>query len=271
MPHESLIVERDGPILKLTLNRPEVRNALMPPLVAALGEAFAQARDDESVRVVVLMGAGGNFCAGGDFRNMEASDAARGGSKEATAANNRRFGALLEMADALPKAVIALIEGAAMGGGVGLVSIADWAIAEKDAQLGTPEVTVGLVPAQIAPFVVARIGVTQARRLATYGLRVDAAEAQRIGLVHEVADGRDDLMAKGVAAVNQCLRCSPAGGRRHQEAGARVRSRAAWEQRSTRPRTCSRPRLPATRARASAPSSTSASPPGPPRSRSCDA
>jgi isohexenylglutaconyl-CoA hydratase len=102
-----------------------------------------------------------------------------------------------------------LVEGAAMGGGIGLVSIADWAIAEKDAQLGTPEVTVGLVPAQIAPFVVARIGVTQARRLATYGLRVDAAEAQRIGLVHEVANGRDDLMAKGVAAINQCLRCSP--------------------------------------------------------------
>jgi len=209
MPHESLIVERDGPILKLTLNRPEVRNALAPPLVAALGEAFAQARDDESVRVVVLMGAGGNFCAGGDFRNMEASDAARGGSQEATAANNRRFGALLEMADALPKAVIALVEGAAMGGGIGLVSISDWAIAEKEAKLGMPEVTVGLVPAQIAPFVVARIGVTQARRLATYGLRIDAAEAQRIGLVHEVADGRDELMAKGVAAINQCLRCSP--------------------------------------------------------------
>jgi isohexenylglutaconyl-CoA hydratase len=209
MPHESLIVERDGPVLKLTLNRPDVRNALAPPMVAALAEALQQARDDEGVRVVVLMGAGGNFCAGGDFRNMEASDAARGGSKEITAANNRRFGTLLEMADALPKAVIALVEGAAMGGGIGLVSISDWAIAEKAAQLGTPEVTVGLVPAQIAPFVVARIGVTQARRLATYGLRLGAAEAQRIGLVHEVADNHADLMSKGVAAINQCLRCSP--------------------------------------------------------------
>ena len=89
------------------------------------------------------------------------------------------------MADALPKAVIVLIEGAAMGGGVGLVAISDWAIADRAAQIGTPEVTVGLVPAQIAPFVVTRIGVTQARRLATYGLRVNAAEAQRIGLVHE--------------------------------------------------------------------------------------
>ena len=78
------------------------------------------------------------------------------------------------MIDALPKAVIVLIEGAAMGGGVGLVAVSDWAIAEKSAQIGTPEVTVGLVPAQIAPFVVARIGYAQARRMATYGLRLDA-------------------------------------------------------------------------------------------------
>ena len=96
-----------------------------------------------------------------------------------------------------------------MGGGVGLVAISDWAIAEKSAQIGTPEVTVGLVPAQIAPFVVARIGYTQARRMATYGLRLDAEAALRVGLVHEIADGRDDLLAKGVAAINQVLRCSP--------------------------------------------------------------
>ena len=113
------------------------------------------------------------------------------------------------MADALPKAVIALIEGAAMGGGVGLVAVSDWAIAEKSAQIGTPEVTVGIVPAQIAPFVVARIGYAQARRLATYGLRLDAEAALRIGLVHEVADNHGELLAKGAAAVNQVLRCSP--------------------------------------------------------------
>ena len=127
---------------------------------------------------------------------------------EATAASNRRFG-VLELADALPKAVIVLIEGAAMGGGVGLVAIADWAIAERNAQIGTPEVTVGLVPAQIAPFLAARIGYTQARRMASFGLRLGAEEALRIGLVHELADGRDDLLAKGVAAVNQVLRCAP--------------------------------------------------------------
>jgi isohexenylglutaconyl-CoA hydratase len=113
------------------------------------------------------------------------------------------------MADALPKAVIALIEGAAMGGGVGLIAIADWAIAEKAARIGTPEVTVGIVPAQIAPFLVRRIGYGEARRLAAFGLRLGAEDAQRIGLVHEVAEGRDDLMAKGTTAVNQVLRCAP--------------------------------------------------------------
>jgi isohexenylglutaconyl-CoA hydratase len=209
MPYETLIVEREGPVLKITMNRPEVRNALSSVMVRELGEAFAQARDDAQVRVVVLMGAEGNFCAGGDLKGMESSDAARGGSKEATAASNRRFGALLEMADALPKAVIALIEGAAMGGGVGLVAISDWAIAEASAQIGTPEVTVGLVPAQIAPFVVARVGYTQARRLATYGLRLNAQDALRVGLVHEVADNHTDLMRKATTAVIQCLRCAP--------------------------------------------------------------
>jgi isohexenylglutaconyl-CoA hydratase len=209
MSRETLIVERDGPVLKVTLNRPEARNALSPTMVRELGEVLVEARDDAGVRVVVLMGAGGNFCAGGDLKGMQGADAARGASREATAASNRRFGALLETADALPKAVIALIEGAAMGGGVGLISVADWVIAERNAQIGTPEVTVGIVPAQITPFVVQRVGYAQARRLAACGLRLSAEEARQIGFVHELADGRDHLMAKGVAAVNQVLRCAP--------------------------------------------------------------
>jgi isohexenylglutaconyl-CoA hydratase len=209
MSHETLIVERDGPALKVILNRPEARNALSSTMVRELAEVLQDARDNSSVRVVVLRGAGGTFCAGGDLKGMEGRDAASGAGAEMTAASNRRFGALLEMADALPKAVIALVEGAAMGGAVGLLAVADWVIAEKAAQIGTPEVTVGIVPAQIAPFLVRRIGYGEARRLTTYGLRLGAADAQRIGLVHEVADGGDDLAAKAVAAVNQCLRCAP--------------------------------------------------------------
>jgi isohexenylglutaconyl-CoA hydratase len=209
MTHETLMVERDGPVLRVSLNRPEARNALSPTMVCELAGVLESARGDAGVRVVVLRGAGSNFCAGGDLKGMEGRSPAHSAGAESTAASNRRFGALLEMADALPKAVIAVVEGAAMGGAVGLIAVADWVIAEKAAQIGTPEVTVGIVPAQITPFLVQRIGYGEARRLATYGLRLGAEEARRVGLVHEVADGRDDLAAKAVAAVNQCLRCAP--------------------------------------------------------------
>jgi isohexenylglutaconyl-CoA hydratase len=208
MPHETLIVVRDGPVVKIAMNRPEARNALSPGMVRELTQAFQEAREDAGIRVVVLTGAGGTFCAGGDLKGMEERNTSPDSGATAAAAN-RRFGALLELVDALPKAVIALVEGAAMGGGVGLVAIADWAIADRAAQIGVPEVTVGLVPAQIAPFLAARIGYTHARRMATYGLRLDAETALRVGLVHEIAHGRDDLFAKGLAAVNQVLRCSP--------------------------------------------------------------
>ena len=122
MPHETLIVARDGPVMKIAMNRPEARNALSPAMVRELTQAFQEAREDAGIRVVVLTGAGGTFCAGGDLKGMEERNASGDGGATAAAASNRRFGALLELADALPKAVIALIEGAAMGGGVGLVA-----------------------------------------------------------------------------------------------------------------------------------------------------
>jgi isohexenylglutaconyl-CoA hydratase len=210
MPYETLIVARDGPVLKIAMSRPEARNALSQTMVRELTTVFEQARDDDGTRAVVLSGAGGTFCAGGDLKGMEGRrEAAHGDSREETATSNRRFGALLELIDQLPKAVIVLVEGAAMGGAVGLIAVSDWAIAEKSAQIGTPEVTVGLVPAQIAPFIVARVGYTHARRLAAYGLRLGAEEALRVGLVHEVAEGRDGVAARGVAALNQVLRCAP--------------------------------------------------------------
>jgi len=208
MPRETLLVERTGPVLTVAMHRPETRNALSPTMVRELTEVFDSTRRDAGVRIVVLSGAGGTFCAGGDLKGMDRSGAEAGASQPA-AASNRRFGALLELGDALPQAVIALIEGAAMGGAAGLVAIADWAIMERSAQIGTPEVTVGLVPAQIAPFLAARIGYAQARRMASFGLRLGADEALRLGLVHELADGPDDLIAKGTRAVNQVLRCAP--------------------------------------------------------------
>jgi isohexenylglutaconyl-CoA hydratase len=140
---------------------------------------------------------------------MQARGAADEGGGDKITFSNRRFGALLQAIDELPKAVIVLIEGAAMGGAVGLIAVADWVIAEKGAQIGTPEVTVGIVPAQITPFIVQRIGAAHARRLTAFGMRLGAEEASRIGLVHEVAEGHDALLDKGAAAVNQVLRCAP--------------------------------------------------------------
>ncbi|HWB46353.1 MAG TPA: enoyl-CoA hydratase-related protein [Hyphomicrobiaceae bacterium] len=209
MTHETLLLERSGPVAKIILNRPDARNALSQQMMSELTQAFAAVRDDGAARVLVLTGAGGNFCAGGDLKGMQKSEAAQSGALESTAASNRRFGIFLEQADAFPKPFIALVEGACMGGGVGLLAVADWVIATEDARIGTPEVSVGIVPAQITPFVAQRIGHAHARRLAAFGLRLDAAEAARIGLVHELARDRDDLLAKGAAAINQCLRCAP--------------------------------------------------------------
>lgn len=210
MTYDALKVDRMGPVLKVALNRPEARNAMSPIMLAELERAFAEAREDPQIRVLVLTGSGGVFSAGGDFRNMQKSDAATSGNVDDTAASNRRFGTFLEMANAFPKALVTLVEGACMGGGVGLVAVSDWVIAERAAQIGTPEVTVGIVPAQITPFILDRIGGAHGRRLTCFGLRLSAEEAYRIGLVHEVAESPQDLHVRGAAAVNQLLRCAPA-------------------------------------------------------------
>lgn len=209
MDFVALKVELAGPILTVTLNRPQARNALSPELIAELGQAFTQAWNDEAVRVVVLRAAGGTFSAGGDFRNMQKSEAATGRNTADTAQSNRRFGTLLEMVRGFPKALVTLVDGPCMGGGVGLLAVSDWVIAEKTAQIGTPEVTVGIVPAQITPFIVERIGRAHAQRLVSFGLRLSASEACRIGLVHEVADGPEDFALKSSAAINQVLRAAP--------------------------------------------------------------
>ncbi|WP_430396820.1 enoyl-CoA hydratase/isomerase family protein [Ferrovibrio sp.] len=200
----TLLLERSGPVLRITLNRPEVKNAMSAQMVQELVAAFTEARDDDAIRAVLLRGAGGAFCAGGDIKDMAGSSA-----PEAVQARNRAFGAMLELADQCPKPVVALVEGPAMGGGFGLACIADVTIAEAGAGFAMPEVSLGILPAQIAPFVVARIGFTQARRLGVTGGRIDGREAVRIGLAHEVAEGKQDLEAKGLTALNAILRCAP--------------------------------------------------------------
>jgi isohexenylglutaconyl-CoA hydratase len=202
---------RQGGFLYLTLDDAPTRNALSPEMVDELRAAFEAAAVDAGVRAVVLRGANGFFCAGGsmgDFQKNQQS-AAIAGETDPIAANNRRFGDFMMALARLPKVVVAVVEGAAMGGGFGLACVADIALARRDAKFALSETTLGLVPAQIAPFVVARIGQARARRLALSGERIDGAEAERIGLVDFVADDATALEASLLAVLQGIARCAP--------------------------------------------------------------
>lgn len=204
MTLDTLLVERAGWTLTVTLHRPDARNAMNGAMVRELAAMFAEAAGDETLRAVVLRGAGGTFCAGGDLRDMGGGlgdDPAVG-----LARVNRAFGALLEQAEALPQVLVAVVEGAAMGGGFGLVAVSDVAIAGDTASFGLPEVKLGLVPAQIAPFVARRIGLPATRRLALTGGKLDASQALALGLVHQMvlAEGLDGALAEVLGQVRAC-------------------------------------------------------------------
>lgn len=203
--------ERQGGFLFLTLDDAATRNALSPEMVQELQAAIEAAAADATVRALVLRGANGFFCAGGSMGNFQKSQqsAAAAGETDPIAANNRRFGDFMIALARLPKVVVAVVEGAAMGGGFGLACAADIALARRDAKFALSETTLGLVPAQIAPFVVARIGQARARRLALTGERIDGAEAERIGLVDFVADDAVGLEARLLAVLQGIARCAP--------------------------------------------------------------
>jgi methylglutaconyl-CoA hydratase len=179
-----LRIDRDGPILRLTLARPERRNAFDAALIAALHDAFA---DVEDARVVVLAGDGPSFCAGADVEWQRASiDLSFDDNVEDALGLYRMLAAV----NSCPAPVIARVQGYALGGGTGLAACADVVIASPDAMFGFTEVRLGIIPAVISPFVLAKIG-AQARRYFLTGERFDAETAQRIGLVHELADDLD--------------------------------------------------------------------------------
>ncbi|TNE62568.1 MAG: enoyl-CoA hydratase/isomerase family protein [Alphaproteobacteria bacterium] len=193
--------------MTVTLNRPHVKNAMNAAMVDGLIAAFDAAAADDTVRALVLKGAGGCFSAGGDLKGMGMD------GRDAIWAGNRRFGEMLEVAQAFPKPLVAVLEGAALGGGFGLACVADVAIAHAGCRFGMPEVTVGLVPAQIAPFVLARIGLTATRRLALTGQMIDGTEAKALGLVHHVEADADGLEARLAATLAGILKAAPGANR----------------------------------------------------------
>ena len=186
----TLRVERDGDLLRITLARPETRNAFDPALISELAEAFV---DIGTSRAVVLAGDGPSFCAGADIAWMRASASLDYDANVADATALRR---LLESIDTCPAPVVALVQGHALGGGVGLVTCADIVVAQPRAVFAFSEVKLGIIPAVISPFVLRKIGESAARRYFVTGERFDAPTALRLGLVHEVAEDLDATLER---------------------------------------------------------------------------
>ena len=199
----------DG-VLHATLNRPEARNAMNAQMVAELSELAVYAADS-GLRALVLRGAGGHFCAGADLKEMIGGGLKppAAGEADPIAALSRSFGTMLRALACCPAVVIAVCEGSVLGGGFGLACVSDFALARTDAKFGLPETRRGLPPAQIAPFVVERIGLTQARRLCLTGAQFDGAEAQRLGIVHEACADQAGLQARLAEVLEQVLACAP--------------------------------------------------------------
>ncbi|MEM7653712.1 MAG: enoyl-CoA hydratase/isomerase family protein [Pseudomonadota bacterium] len=167
----------------ITLNRPEIHNAFDDHLIAELTEEFAMLGSRDDVRVIVLAAAGKSFSAGADLNWMKRM---AGYSEQENFADSVKLAALMRTLNTVPKPTIAAVQGAAFGGGVGLVSCCDIAVASESAKFCLSEVRLGLIPSAISPYVVAAMGARAARRYFLTAERFDAAEAKRIGLVHEV-------------------------------------------------------------------------------------
>jgi methylglutaconyl-CoA hydratase len=205
MTDASVLVTRDGPVARVTLNRPQLHNAFDEALIAGLAEAFQTLSDDDQIRAVVLAGAGKSFSAGADLNWMKRASTY---DEERNRADARALELMLRTIDDCPKPVVAMVQGAAIGGGVGLVAACDIAIAAETAQFATSEVRLGIVPAVIAPFVVRAIGPREARRWFLTAERFGAEEARRIGLVHEVVPA-DQLEARVATMVGELLKGGP--------------------------------------------------------------
>jgi methylglutaconyl-CoA hydratase len=191
----ALRIERDGGVLRVTLSRPETRNAFDAGLIANLAEAFV---DVGKARAVLLSGEGPSFCAGADVEWMRSSVDL---DFEANVADANALRAMLEAVDRCPAPVVVRVQGHALGGGAGLVACADIAVAEPRAVFAFSEVKLGIIPAVISPFALAKIGPSWARRYFVTGERFDAATALGMGLVHEVDADLDAVVDRVLAEL----------------------------------------------------------------------
>lgn len=208
--YTTINLEREDHILHITLDRPQSRNAMSLAMVGELDQVCTALQSDLSIRAVVLRGADGHFCAGGDIKDMAAARASAAQSEtDPYFELNKAFGELIAKMNQIPQVVIAVLEGAVLGGGFGLACVSDVAIATETAKFGMPETTLGIPPAQIAPFVVKRIGLTQARRLALLGTRFGGAESVDLGISHFYAEGEEALQRILGQTLDQIKQCAP--------------------------------------------------------------
>lgn len=216
---DTLALKLEQGVLHITLNRPDSRNAMSLLMVQELRELLRLTATDDAVRALVLRGAGGHFCAGGDLRDMvnaraqKASETETGSSEDPFYTLNRAFGHLLLEMEQCPQTVVAVLEGAVMGGGFGLACVADISLTRADARFALPETSLGIPPAQIAPFVVRRIGLTQARRLALLGERFDGSEARAMGVAQFMADDDAALEQQLTHILERIRHCAPGASR----------------------------------------------------------
>lgn len=203
---DEIITEVAGSVLTIRLNRPNSHNAMTPGMIEQLTAVFKKLPQQEDIRVVVMTGNGRSFCAGADLNYMRA--AADYTFEQNVADGDAIFG-LMNAIDKCPQPVVGRINGAAIGGGVGLVSCCDIAIAVERAKFAFSEVRLGIVPAVISPFVIVKIGVGNGRELILTGERFDAAKAREISLVQYVVADEAELDAKVAERVEQLLLAAP--------------------------------------------------------------
>ncbi|HQT87455.1 MAG TPA: enoyl-CoA hydratase/isomerase family protein [Acidiphilium sp.] len=190
-----VVIGRDSGVVTITLNRPQARNALTARMISALETALTKAADHAPDRIIVLRGAGDHFCAGADLAE---SAAARANPDDAALrAANQQFGALCAQIAAHPKPIIACVQGSVIGGGIGLACAADIVLATGQTRFRLSEVTLGLIPAQILPFVIARTGYVTAKRLAITAQSLTADEAKNLSLL--------DILCEDHAALEVAL------------------------------------------------------------------
>ena len=205
----TLLLERQGGVLTIRLHRPKVRNAMSQAMLAELLDTLGEA-EKNGVRVIVLRGSGGCFSAGADLNDMaEARAAPLAHQTDPIAETNAKFGHVCAAFAHSPLAIVTVLEGAVLGGAFGLACASDVTIAAHDVDFRLPETSLGVVPAQIAPFLIERLGYAEAKRLTVTGARFGAGEAYRIGLVHKVCENDSDLEATVAATLQQILACAP--------------------------------------------------------------